>query len=75
MRKEARPEREKAHLAVGPIGVSESERKRYEGVWASNHRSESVSILSEEWNFIDNLTVRELWIRSCLPVELLGHIW
>lgn len=75
MRKEARPDREKGHIHAGPICISESERKRYEGVWASNHRQDSFSILSEESNYIDNLTVRELWIRSNLPDEFLGHIW
>ena len=75
MRKEARPEREKSHIHAGPICISEPERKRYEGVWASNHCQDSVSLLSEESKYIDNLTVRELWIRSSLPDEFLGHIW
>jgi len=76
MRKETRPDREKGHhVHAGPICISEAERKRYEGVWASNHRQDSASILSEESNYIDNLTVRELWIRSSLPDEFLGHIW
>lgn len=75
MRKESRPGREKNHVHAGPQSVTEVERKRYEGVWASNHCQEALPMLSEEHNYIHNLIVRELWMRSNLPSELLGHIW
>jgi hypothetical protein len=71
LRKEARQEKEKGHVHSGPISITEIERKRYEGVWASNCRQQ----YSGNGDFIENLVVRELWSRSMLPTELLGHIW
>ena len=75
MRKESRPDREKGHVHTGPQSMTEAERKRYEGVWASNHRRNVHLVLFDEQNFLDNLVIRELWMRSNLPHELLGHIW
>ena len=71
MRKEVRPERVKGNV-TGPQSMTEAERKRYEGVWASNYYQEANA---EEQNCLDNLIVRELWLRSNLQHELLGHIW
>ena len=55
--------------------MTEAERKRYEGVWASNYRQDTDIVRSKEESFLDNLVIRELWMRSNLPHELLGHIW
>jgi len=71
MRKEPRTEREKHHNHHGPQAMTEHERKRYEGVWASNHHSDLL--ISAE--HINNFVVREIWLRSQLPAEILGHIW
>jgi hypothetical protein len=71
MRKESRPERERYHSHPGPQAMTARERKRYEGVWASNHSS-NLPISSD---YIDNFVVREIWSRSQLPAEMLGHIW
>ena len=75
IRKDPQPEREKDQVHTGPRSLTETERKRYENMWASNYRQESLAMLSQEHNYIDNLMVRELWKRSNLPPELLGHIW
>lgn len=71
MRKESRPERHKHHNHPGPHAMTEHERKRYEGVWASNYGGD----LSTSAEYLDNFVVREIWSRSHLPAEFLGHIW
>jgi hypothetical protein len=71
MRKESRPERRKHHNHPGPQAMTEHERKRYEGVWASNYGCD----LSTSAEYLDNFVVREIWSRSHLPPEFLGHIW
>lgn len=71
MRKELRPERAGHHNHPGPQAMTEQERKRYEGVWAANHRGDHPTSAEH----LDNFIVREVWSRSQLPPEILGHIW
>jgi hypothetical protein len=68
--------------------VTEKERKRYEGVWASNkgllissdrgkpgrgpNGSEKGPPASE---MVLNLVVREIWSRSRLPPTILAQVW
>lgn len=68
--------------------VTEKERKRYEGVWASNrgllispdrgkpgrgpNGSEKGPPASE---MVLNLVVREIWSRSRLPPTMLAQVW
>lgn len=73
MRKERRHEKEKTRSHHVATALTEAERKRYEGVWASNHRH--TFFADPEAEFIDNRVVRELWMRSNLSFDLLGHIW
>lgn len=67
--------------------VTEKERKRYEGVWASNkgllippERGKARSPNgSEKWpptsEMVLNLVVREIWSRSRLPRASLEQVW
>lgn len=65
--------------------VTEKERKRYEGVWASNkglHISagrDDGSDGTEKWppptEMVLNLVVREIWSRSRLPTAVLEQVW
>jgi len=77
MRKEHRHEKEnKKQMHAASLCLSEAQRKRYEGVWASNHSPNLFSSSSDaESDFLSNLIVRELWTRSKLSRELLAHIW
>jgi hypothetical protein len=68
-------ERDKNHNHTGPVSITECERKRYEGVWASNHRRDDSLISVEDWDYIENFVVRKLWNRSKLASDVLGHIW
>jgi hypothetical protein len=53
--------------------VSDSERKRYEGVWAANKGLYiSASANADE---VLNLVVRDIWSRSRLPPEKLAKVW
>lgn len=62
--------------------VTEKERKRYEGVWASN---KGLLIPPDPngtgpWppdasDMVLNLVVREIWSRSRLPEAILGQVW
>ncbi|KAJ5213556.1 hypothetical protein N7449_000725 [Penicillium cf. viridicatum] len=62
--------------------VTEKERKRYEGVWASN---KGLLIPPDPngtgpWppnasDMVLNLVVREIWSRSRLPETILGQVW
>jgi len=63
-------------MHAASLCLSEAQRKRYEGVWASNHNPNLFSSSSDaESDFLSNLIVRELWTRSKLSRELLAHIW
>jgi hypothetical protein len=78
MRKETRPEKEnRKHSHSNPQSLSEAQRKRYEGVWASNHKLGHFPCFDDdaESEVLDGLIVRELWTRSNLSQELLAHIW
>ncbi|KAJ5945807.1 hypothetical protein N7454_002646 [Penicillium verhagenii] len=63
--------------------VTEKERKRYEGVWASNKGLLIPSNLklsgTERWpppsEMVLNLVVREIWSRSRLPSTVLEQVW
>lgn len=62
--------------------LTEQERKRYEGVWASNKCAIDSRFLYIENNYnntcdesIHALVVRELWRRSKLPEDILRRIW
>jgi hypothetical protein len=66
-------EREKHHHHSGPVSITESERKRYEGLWAANHPRDVFSLSIDK--SLDNFIIRQLWIRSNLPPEILRHIW
>ena len=67
--------------------VTEKERKRYEGVWASNKgllippgRGKARGPNgSEKWpptsEMVLNLVVREIWSRSRLPAASLEQVW
>ncbi|KAJ5747452.1 uncharacterized protein N7511_009148 [Penicillium nucicola] len=68
--------------------VTEKERKRYEGVWASNKGLLIPSIKDQvpgpcgdgSWppnssDMVVNLVVREIWSRSRLPNRLLEQVW
>jgi hypothetical protein len=77
MRKERRHDKEnRKHTHAESQCLSEAQRKRYEGVWASNHSPNLFpSSNDDESNFLGDLIVRELWTRSNLSRELLAHIW
>ncbi|KAJ5746058.1 hypothetical protein N7520_011240 [Penicillium odoratum] len=63
--------------------VTEKERKRYEGVWASNKGllipPELKLSGTEKWpppsEMVLNLVVREIWSRSRLPSAVLEQVW
>lgn len=65
--------------------VTEKERKRYEGVWASNRglliqpdRGKSVRAAERgppTSEMVLNLVVREIWSRSRLPPAMLAQVW
>lgn len=74
MRNESHPEREKGYVHVDPQSMTDAGRKRYEGVWAWNHRQDTCIMVSKDENCLDSLIIRELWIRN-LPHEGFGHIW
>ena len=52
--------------------VTERERKRYEGLFASNRGLHLPPTLP---NNISNIVVRDLWMRSRLPKSELETIW
>ncbi|OQE32723.1 hypothetical protein PENFLA_c001G02840 [Penicillium flavigenum] len=62
--------------------VTEKERKRYEGVWASNKGllippdpSGTGPWPPNASDMVLNLVVREIWSRSRLPEAILGQVW
>jgi hypothetical protein len=52
--------------------VTERERKRYEGLFASNR---GLLLPPETSDQISNVVVRDLWLRSRLPLSELETIW
>lgn len=66
-----------ANLALGDRkrwrdAVTERERKRYEGLFASNR---GLLLPPEMSDQIANVVVRDLWLRSRLPLSELETIW
>ncbi|KAI9801547.1 MAG: hypothetical protein M1825_003226 [Sarcosagium campestre] len=63
--------------------VTESERKRYEGVWAANKglllsspsSSRDLSPVEVASGQVSNLVVRDIWSRSRLGDETLEEVW
>lgn len=64
--------------------VTEKERKRYEGVWASNKGLLIPTGIENErtleWppntsDMVLNLVVRDIWSRSRLPETVLEQVW
>lgn len=57
--------------------ISESQRKRYEALWASNRGllSEHLPGIADPSNYVVNTVVRELWRRSRLPDDELEEVW
>ncbi|CAG8909199.1 unnamed protein product [Penicillium egyptiacum] len=62
--------------------VTEKERKRYEGVWASNKGllippdpSGTGPWPPNASDMVLNLVAREIWSRSRLPEAILGQVW
>ncbi|KAA8915212.1 hypothetical protein TRICI_002569 [Trichomonascus ciferrii] len=60
--------------------VEEAERKRYEGLWATNKGIHCrylthIEETDDEENNVHGLVVRELWRRSRLPEDILEKIW
>ena len=53
--------------------ISETERKRYEGVWAAN---KGINITDNAGkDEVLNLVVRDIWARSRLTTEKLAKVW
>jgi len=62
--------------------VTEKDRKRYEGVWASNKgllippgRGSGGERRPPPSDMVLNLVVREIWSRSRLPTPILEQVW
>ena len=56
--------------------VTEKERKRYEGVWASNRGLHvPASVGPEAKDVVLNIVVRDIWRRSRLSDEVLAEVW
>jgi len=65
--------------------VTDTERKRYEGVWAANrgaHLDWTFSSDNDSRNYVNggtdtvvNVIVRDIWERSRLPRDVLEEIW
>lgn len=59
--------------------ITERERKRYEGVWAAN-KGVLLPLNANEHDDdasldVQNLVVREIWMRSRLPTHVLEEVW
>lgn len=64
--------------------ITETERKRYDGLWAAN-RDLYISLAAEELRpfgnklqtdgYVSSLVVRDIWSRSRLPSHVLEEIW
>ena len=59
-RKESLPECEKVYVHTGLRSMTEVERKRFVGVWASNHCQDAHVIPSNEESFLDSLVIPKL---------------
>jgi hypothetical protein len=55
--------------------ITEQERKRYEGVWASNKGHLIPPSMGDQSDKVLNLVVREIWGRSRLPAAALEQVW
>ncbi|KAI0005722.1 hypothetical protein F4779DRAFT_597852 [Xylariaceae sp. FL0662B] len=56
--------------------ITARERKRYEGVWASNRGLFLESSQHEDaGDLVVNLVVRDMWSRSRLPLDELAEVW
>lgn len=55
--------------------ITEKERKRYEGVWATNRGLLVPSELPDSSSTVLDLVVRDIWSRSRLPDEVLAEVW
>ncbi|KAJ5832211.1 hypothetical protein N7474_000522 [Penicillium riverlandense] len=55
--------------------ITEQERKRYEGVWASNKGLLIPPSMGDHPDMVLNLVVREVWGRSRLPAAALEQVW
>ncbi|CAL5871084.1 uncharacterized protein PFLUO_LOCUS5330 [Penicillium psychrofluorescens] len=55
--------------------ITEHERKRYEGVWASNKGLLIPPVMGNKSDMVLNLVVREIWSRSRLPLAALEQVW
>lgn len=60
--------------------ITARERKRYEGVWASNRghlvpQSSSTGSTAQEDDSIVNVVARDIWSRSRLPFDELAEVW
>jgi hypothetical protein len=76
MRKSSGQENEDDQKRCKTQTLSESEKKRYEGVWAANQTLHlGLDLLSEDTAYVDGIIVREVWKRSTLPSDVLRHIW
>ena len=52
--------------------LTESERRRYDGVWAAN---KGLWMDADSSDGVLNLVVRDIWRRSRLPNDVLADIW
>ncbi|KAJ4993293.1 increased rdna silencing protein 4 [Stagonosporopsis vannaccii] len=61
--------------------ITERERKRYEGVWAANkgvllpQSPRTMDGNDDPTLDVQNLVVREIWMRSRLPTHVLEEVW
>ncbi|CAJ2507049.1 Uu.00g082350.m01.CDS01 [Anthostomella pinea] len=63
--------------------ITARERKRYEGLWASNRgylltgpeAGSTVPAGVDAEQLVVNVVVRDIWIRSRLPLDELGEVW
>ncbi|ORY70044.1 uncharacterized protein BCR38DRAFT_333307 [Pseudomassariella vexata] len=58
--------------------ITARERKRYEGVWASNRGlflNSSSPDDARTSELVANVVVRDIWARSRLPVDELAEVW
>jgi len=60
--------------------ITPRERKRYEGVWASNRghlvpQSGSTGSTAQDEDSIVNVVARDIWSRSRLPFDELAEVW
>jgi hypothetical protein len=72
MRKESRPERDKGHGPTDAQSMTETERKRYEGVWASNYCQDAdgrkKTAFLTIWSF-GNCACAAICLMNCLAIS------